>query len=164
MSAYVLGVIGTVLLCAIFTAILPEGKTNTVIKGVTRLACVVSIVMPVLIFFQSGEWSMDAIVFSNDFTKSAIDEDGEFIQYYSEMRVREAEAALKKEIYEKFSVECDVEIVWQMQTGAYAEQYEDRKIEITNIFIKNKEKQSEDTKKAMWEYLTKNYCSEVLIE
>jgi hypothetical protein len=30
--------------------------------------------------------------------------------------------------------------------------------------LKNKEKQSEEVEKAMWEYLTQNYCSEVLIE
>lgn len=164
MSAYVLSVIGTILLCAILTAILPNGKTNAVIKGVARLACVISIVMPVLIFFQSGEWSVGKIFFEEDFSKTVIQTDREFIKYYSEMRVRETQQILQEELLKEFSVKSAVKISWNMENGEYAERYEEYKIKITQIHVENQEKQTEEVERAMWIYLTENYCSEVLIE
>ena len=77
MNAYVLSVIGTILLSAIITAILPDGKTNSVIKGVSRLACVIAIVMPILTFFQSGDWSAGEI-FKEDFSKMSLAEKQKF--------------------------------------------------------------------------------------
>ena len=50
MNEYVLSVIGTVLIASVLTAILPEGKTSGIIKGITRLVCVVAIVAPVVSF------------------------------------------------------------------------------------------------------------------
>ena len=164
MSAYVLSVIGTILLCAILTAVLPNGKTNTIIKGVARLACVISIVMPVLIFFQSGEWSIGKTFFQDDFAETVIQTDEEFIKYYSQMRVRETQDTLKKALKSEFAVDADVEITWQTEMGEYADKYEEQKIKIVRIVVKNQEKQSEEVEKAMWVYLTENYCSEVLIE
>jgi hypothetical protein len=108
MSAYVLCVIGTVLLCAILNAVLPTGKTSGVIKGVARMACVVSIVMPVAIFFQSGEWSLKETVFESDFAESVIQTDDAFIKYYSQMRVREAHVSLEKALKDEFLVEAEV--------------------------------------------------------
>ncbi len=164
MSGYVLSVIGTVLLCAILTAILPSGKTGTVVKAVARLACVISIVMPVLGFFQSGEWSVGKIFFQGDFAEEVIQMDEGFIQYYSEMRVREAQSALQRELLDEFGVETEVEICWTTEFGEFAEYYQEQKIKITRIRVSNTEKQSGEVVSAMWEYLTKNYCSEVLIE
>ncbi|MBQ5930220.1 MAG: hypothetical protein IIX02_05455 [Clostridia bacterium] len=164
MSAYVLSVIGTILLCAILTAVLPDGKTSTVIKGLARLACVISIVMPVLIFFQSGEWSVGEIFFQEDFSKSVIQTDEAFIQYYSEMRVRETQTNLQEELFKEFSVKSNVKIAWSMENTEYAERYEEYKIKITQIHVENREKQTEEVERAMWVYLTENYCSEVLIE
>jgi hypothetical protein len=37
-------------------------------------------------------------------------------------------------------------------------------IEITQICIKMVKQQDEEVVRTVWEYLTKNYCSEVLIE
>jgi hypothetical protein len=164
MSAYVLSVIGTVLLCAILNAVLPTGKTSGVIKGVARMACVVSIVMPILIFFQSGEWSIGKTFFEKDFAESVIQTDEEFIEYYSQMRVREAQLSLQKDLKSEFLVEADVQIEWTSETEEYGKIYNEDKIKIVRIVVKNKEKQSEEVENAMWEYLTQNYCSEVLIE
>ena len=164
MSAYVLSVIGTVLLCAILNAILPSGKTSAMIKGVARMACVISIVMPVLIFFQSGQWSFGKTIFQDDFAESVIEVDDEFIEYYSQMRVRDVQVSLQKVLRTEFFVEADVQIEWASEVNSYGQIYDGEKIKIVRILVKNKEKQSEEVKNAMWEYLTQNYCSEVLIE
>ncbi len=164
MSAYVLSVIGIILISAILTAIVPSGKTSTAIKSVTRLACVLAIVMPVLSFFQSGEWSIGKTFFQEDFSETVIQTDELFIQYYSEMRVRETEKALEKKLYEQFHVKADVQLTWGIKKGEYASRYQDDKIKITCIQVSNQEKQTEEVEGAMWVYLTENYCSEVLIE
>jgi hypothetical protein len=164
MSAYVLSVIGVILISAVLTAILPSGKTNTVVKGVTRLACVLAIIMPVLIFFQSGEWKIGKTFFQEDFAQTVIQTDGSFIQYYSEMRVRDAEKKLEEELLKEFSVKSDATLFWEIEKGEYASYYEEEKIKITRIHVLNDKKQTEEVERAMWVYLTKNYCSEVLIE
>ena len=164
MSGYAMSVIGIILISAILTAVLPSGKTGSVIKGVTRLACVLVIVMPILVFFQSGEWEIDKTFFQGEFSETVIQTDGAFIQYYSEMRVREAEDKLEEELFKEFSVRANVTLVWETEKSAYASYYEDEKIKITRIYVVNDKKQAEEVEKAMWGYLTKNYCSEVLIE
>ena len=164
MSGYVLSVIGVILISAILTAVLPSGKTSSVIKGVTRLACVLVIVMPILVFFQSGEWKIGKTFFQDDFSESVIQTDEAFIQYYSEMRVREAERKLEEELFKEFSVNANVTLRWEIETSEYASYYEDEKIKITRIYVVNDKKQTEEVERAMWGYLTKNYCSEVLIE
>ncbi len=164
MSGYVLSVIGIILISAILTAVLPSGKTSSVIKGVTRLACVLVIVMPILVFFQSGEWKIGKTFFPGDFSESVIQTDETFIQYYSEMRVREAERKLEEALFEEFSVNVNVTLRWEIETSEYASYYEDEKIKITRIYVVNDKKQTEEVERAMWGYLTKNYCSEVLIE
>ena len=117
MSAYVLSVIGIILISAILTAILPSGKTSTVVKSVTRLACVISIVMPVLIFFQSGEWSVGQTFFQEDFAETVIQTDEAFIQYYSEKRVLETENTLEEELYKEFQIKTDVRFFGSLKRG-----------------------------------------------
>ncbi|MBQ7913560.1 MAG: hypothetical protein IJ308_07475 [Clostridia bacterium] len=164
MSAYVLSVIGIILISAVLTAILPSGKTNNVVKGVTRLACVLAIVMPVLIFFQSGEWKIEETFFQEDFSQTVIQTDETFIQYYSEMRVRGAEIKLEEELLKEFSVKAEVTFFWETEKSEYASYYVDEKIKITRIHVVNEKKQTEEVEREMWVYLTENYCSEVLIE
>ena len=155
MSGYVLSVIGVILISAILTAVLPSGKTSSVIKGVTRLACVLVIVMPILVFFQSGEWKIGKTFFQDDFSESVIQTDEAFIQYYSEMRISQTERALEREIEEKYAVFAEISLAWSRI---------EEEIRIDEISVKLPPKTDEEVRKSMWEYLTKNYCSEVLIE
>ena len=62
--------------------------------------------------------------------------------------------------------EGEVKAIVQFVHGIaeYAERYEEYKIKITQIHVENREKQTEEVERAMWVYLTENYCSEVLIE
>ena len=165
MSGYLLSIIGTVLLCAVLTAIVPQGKTSGVIKGVAKLACVLVIVSPVLRFFKTGEIGGNSTENSPTFfSQTGIQTDESFIQYYSEMRVRETERALKEEILELYDLQVEVSIRWEMVTQAVGKYYETERIKINEIRIKCAETPSKEIKQSMWEYLTKNYCSEVLIE
>ena len=57
-----------------------------------------------------------------------------------------------------------MEISWRNTMEIIDDKYEDRQVEITQIRIKTMQQVDEEVLKNMWEYLTKNYCSEVLIE
>lgn len=158
MNGYLLSVIGTVLLSAILTAIVPEGKTSSAIKGVAKLACVLAIVAPVLEFFQSGGSKLGTKKSSTSiFSESVIQTDEEFIKYYSEMRIRETEKALERELAEKYGAETEVTLEWSSETE------ETDGIRITRIRIRL-EDETEEVGQMIADYVKKNYCSEVLLE
>ena len=165
MNEYLLSVIGTVILSAILTAVLPEGKTLGLIKTITRLACILAIVSPVLRFFSSGDLSFGEKENSETiFSQSVIEGEEAFIEYYSEMRIRETERALEAELSEKYDLATKVSLICEKQTETVAGKYPSDKIKIKELRVKLKESSNEEVLKKMWEYLTKNYCSEVLIE
>ena len=156
MNGYLLGVIGTVMLSALLTAITPEGKSSGVIKGVCKLVCVLAIVAPVLNFFQGGDRKNSKIV-ETFFAQSGIDTDENVIKYYSELKVSQSENCLEEELFKEFGLETEVVYFWETEERT-------EKIRVTCINVKIKGGYEEEVSKSMWEYLTKNYCSEVLIE
>ena len=165
MNEYLLSIIGVILLSAILTAILPDGKTSGLIRSVMRMACILTIISPILTFFHSGSLTVGAEKKSNINSENAVIEmDAEFIHYYSEMRISEAESALESEIFEKFHVDCDVTLHWQLEPEMTGKTVTTELIKITKMHIKTIAQQQEEVLKEMWEYLMKNYCSEVLIE
>lgn len=156
MNGYLLCVIGTVLVCSILTAIAPEGKTSAVIKGVARLACILAIIAPVLNFLKTGDVSVFNDKNSQEiFLQEGIEGQAAFIQYYSEMRVEQTQQALQAEVKEKYGLDVAVTLVWSQ---------EEEQIRIDEIRLKLLKTTDEEVIKQVWEYLTKNYCSEVLIE
>ncbi len=165
MNGYLLSVIGTVLICSFLTALAPEGKTSSVIKGVARLACVLAIVAPVFQFFKTG--SIDVFSDKNGekiFLDSVIRTDNEFIQYYSEKRIEETETALQAELTEKYEVKTEVRLSWSIYEEEFDGVYVAEYVRVDGICVTLLEQTNEEVKKEMLFYLTENYCSEVLIE
>ncbi len=155
MNGYLLSVIGTVLITTVLVAILPEGKTSKVVQGIAKCVCLLAIVSPIpnlLKSVKSDEKDFNSQII---FSQTVIETDEDFINYYSEMRIRAAQEDLEREIKEKFSVQSEVTLAWE---------YESEEIRITAIRVRLQDERSEEEKTSMWEYLTKNYCSEVLIE
>ena len=165
MNEYLLSIIGIILLSAILTAILPDGKTSGLIRSVMRMACILAIISPILTFFRSGSLAVGGEKKSNINSENAVIEmDAEFIHYYSETRISESERALKSELFEKFQVDCNVTLYWRLESETTGVDATVELIKITQIHIKTMDQQQEEVLKEMWEYLTQNYCSEVLIE
>ena len=164
MKAYVLSVIGAILISAVLSCVISEGKTAAMIRGITKMACVAIIVAPILTFFHSGK--IPGFMygdFQEIFTQSGIQSDVAFIQYYSEMRIAETQGRLEDELYEKYGLKTEVELEW-----AWMESNED-KVEKEGIYIQlirvcGMENPGEKIKNEVKEYLSKNYCSEVQIE
>ncbi len=163
MSGYLLSIVGTVLLSAILTAVIPEGRTSAMIKNVAKLACLLVIVSPLLGVFQS--FSKGSNFDENResfFLETVIQTDEDFIKYYCNMRIEDAETALERELENEYSLPAEVKLSWLYEGDR--DVFETDKIKITGIYIQTKKETREEDKKRVWEYLTKNYCSEVLIE
>ena len=164
MNEYLLSIIGTVLLSAVLTAIIPEGKTSAVIKNITKFCCILIIIFPILQFFHKGSASdIDVFKSENFFGETVIQSDEEFINYYSELRIRQTETAMEKELEELYSVSTTVCLECDIQQNEILF-YQTQDIKIVKIIVKTERECGEEVQNAMWEYLTKNYCSEVLIE
>ena len=164
MSGYVIGVVGTVIISSILMMIVPEGKSTSIIKGMTKLACLVVLIAPIpkLLgdenFFDvfRGE-SVENV--GGFFENSGLNADETFIEYYCKLRVVETQTALEKEIYTQFQVSADVQISWE-----FAGETDVDGIKITKITVKSKATVEEEVQRKMCAYLTDSYCSEVLIE
>lgn len=155
MNGYLLSVIGTVLVSSVLVAIIPEGKTSKVVQGIAKCVCLLAIVAPIpnlLKSLKSDEKGSDS---QTIFSQTVIETDEDFINYYSEMRIRAATEDLQAEMQEKFSIDVRITLTWE---------YESEEIRITAITVQTENQLKEEEKTAMWKYLTKNYCSEVLIE
>ncbi len=161
MTGYLLSVMGTVLVCSLLTAISPEGKTSAVIKGVARLACVLTIIAPVLRFFKTGDFEKNT---KENLVESVIETDVSFIQYYSEERVRETEAALKKELEKEYGEITSLRIEWSLEREYFGGLYSVENIRVDRIRVTVPKGTAKEVEEEMCSYLTKNYCSEVLIE
>ena len=155
MSGYLLTVMGTVLVCSLITAITPDGKTSSSIKGVTKLVCILAIIAPILRFFQTD--SIQTLIDKNrqgNFYEDVIEVDGEFIQYYSEMRIQQTEESLEEGLFERYAVPCAVRLEWSVE----------EEIRIERIVVALLENVGEEVKGDMRLFLVENYCEEVLIE
>ncbi len=165
MNGYLLTMIGMILISSILTALTADGKTSSIIKNMTKIACIVVIISPILTFFQKGEIVWEQSENNNDFfSQSVIESENTFIKYYSELRIEQTEKALEKELFEKFSKNVSVKLDWERQKESFQEKYTVDGIRILKIHIISKEKLDEEVKNEMSAYVTKNYCSEVKIE
>ena len=79
------------------------------------------------------------------------------------MRIRECETALQKELEDKFTSIKSVKIEWEFEYETVSGSTL-KTIKIMRITVQLNEQSNEEAIQDMWEYLTQNYCSEVLIE
>ncbi len=162
MNGYLLSVVGTILLCALLTAILPNGKTSETIGKIARLACLVAIVAPIPKLLQ-GYKARDETNGENFFNESGIRTDETFIQYYCERRIELAERALERELQEKFDCSVSTEFVWEWKSEGVSSVYDDEAVYIRQIKLHG-ESWNEEERMSVAAYVTKYYCSEVLLE
>ena len=161
MKEYLLGVVGTVLLSAVLTGVLPNGKTMALVEGIARLVCILSIIAPIITNFYDGNTSyFDEKAEEVFFSQSVIEREQSFIKYYSELRVKETERLLERELYERFQVEIKISLSYEnveIDEGIDS-------VKITKIYGKTTGTVKEGVLEEIKAYLVKNYCSEVLLE
>jgi hypothetical protein len=159
---YVLSIVGTVLLSAVITAILPDGKTAVTIKSVAKTLCVLIIVSPILTYFQRNA-GVEATLGNPqiNFLETDIQSDQAFIQYFSNQRVLQTQALLETELKERYGLSLTVVCVWEWrkrENVGYEEVY------ISQIRVQGAKEERKELQQEILEYLTKNYCEEVLLE
>ena len=165
MNEYLLSVIGTILFSSVLIALLPDGKTNGIIKNVSKLVCLLTILSPILnIVNQNHLKTEDKKNSWQNCTQSVIEMDMEYIKYYSELRIANTEQALALELLEKYDVETVVYLQWELQNEDSEHLYSIEKIRITRLEVEFQKEYDEERKQNVRAYLTKNYCSEVKIE
>lgn len=113
MREYVLGVCGAVLISALVTLLLPEGKTGKFIHGILKLFCLVVILVPLLAFFKNFSLS------SGGSTESSMTLDENFIEYAAQERAESDGKALKSELEQIYKVVVKVRVVWEIDENIY---------------------------------------------
>jgi len=163
MNGYLIGVVGTVLLCALLSAILPEGKTANLIRAVTKLACLVAIITPIPSFLQQTGFGENDKNLQNFFGENSIQTDAGFIQYYSEWRIADTEKQLQSTLLKDFDFVATVKLDWEYDNEVVNGLYENTKIKIRRIILRSEDDDAEKRAKVL-SYVKQNYCSEVLLE
>ena len=161
MKEYLLCVIGVVLLSALITMFLPEGKTSSTIKGVAKMLCLLCILSPIpqMLKGLQGNTNSPEKDTEGDLETFVIDTDESFIKYYSQMRIQNAERLLEGEILEDYGVSCLVKITWEFNE----EIYDTDSIKIQSVQI-SCENATEETAMRIKQDLKERYLLEVQIE
>ncbi len=66
MQAYILSVAGAVLLSAVVSILVPDGKLGPLIRGMTKLLTLILLVSPVISLFRGTGFSFDETVYEED--------------------------------------------------------------------------------------------------
>lgn len=158
MNGYILSVVSTVIITSFLTAILPNGKTANTVKAIAKTVCLIVIITPLLSFLQKGDLSGENSL--DIFQENGIQTNADFINYYSELSVENAQIALQKEIEEKFGVQALIALEWenQMQKDGYY------RVKINKITVRFTSEITQKQKETVRDFLMKTYCSEVLLE
>ena len=167
MNAYLLSVVGTVLISAVITALIPEGKTATVIRSIAKLACTVAILAPILNFFKTGDLEEGgdfSQTTTEKFSKISIHTDEEFIQYYCEIRVRETERALEQELAKAYGVSVAVTLLWELQAEEVYGLYDGQEIFINAVKVLPRQEISTEIQAKIRKKCKKEYGCEVQFE
>lgn len=150
MSEYLLGVVGIVLFASVLLIILPDGRTTELIKNLTRIACLVVILTPIVRFFVGRE-NVNTI-----FGESGIQTETSFINYCREQRIEEAEEMLQNELSKQEECILDVKIVTKMETVEYGF-YESEELKVEKIIVFVSEAPTPAKRTRLEEYVLKSY-------
>ena len=144
MSAYLLSVIGTVLICALLSIVLPEGKTSKMVFSASKVACVVAIVAPIPSLLSGS--SMDF------FGETSIETDVEFIKYCKELRIVEAQGTLEKELREKYGDGLTVTLFWGWDKQDGEEEIKVYRVDVAYQSL------TESQKNEIYDFIYENYA------
>ena len=158
MNEYLLSIIGTVLFSAFLVAILPEGKMSGTIKGVAKMVCLLAIIAPIPQYMQKQKNEEKIENLQEFFSSTGIQTDDAFIKYYSEMRIKETQTQLEREVQDKFS--CEAEVTLNTESLQDATQITDIIILSVSVHLPNNESQEKRTQ--IEEYLLKEYGCKVV--
>ena len=125
MQAYIWAVCGAIVISALATILLPEGKIGKFIHGILKLFCLAVMLTPLFGLLQQAEGFFP----SGGETEISAGLDDAFMEYMFGRRAEEEEVELKKQLEEEFAVAVEADIMWKISEYAYT---------VTNVHIKVK--------------------------
>ncbi len=128
MEKYVLAVCGAVILSALVTILLPEGKIGKFVNGMLKVFCVFVMLVPLYNLF--ADFSLPAAGESS----SEIELDGQFIDAVYSARAEQQAKALEETLAEEQGVQIAAEISWKCVEYAYEIEQVRVKIEDFGIY------------------------------
>lgn len=122
MKEYILAVCGSVVISALITLLLPEGKMGKFIGGILKLFCLLVMLMPLFQMFEKYHpWDGEIE------TSGEYEPDENFLMQAFKLQAETREREIEEEIAKEFSVEVDAELLWE---------YADYACNVTEIKIK----------------------------
>ena len=161
-DSYLLCIIATTFLASILTSILPEGRTSGIIKGITKLVCLLSILSPIPNFLQKQSFfdffnDEKTQISQEDFSQSVIRTDSQFIKYVSDMRIRFLTDIIVTAIEREYGVNVEILLTCESDL-TFGE------LVVVSATLKNAERFSETEIEKIKDYLKKYNCNEVKLE
>lgn len=108
MKGYLLTVAGAVLLSALLSILMPEGKMGKFVKGIARLFVFSALTAPFFTYFAKGDFG---------FFSEPIAEDKDYLVRCAELLSEEDERAIVDRLTEEFSVEAEAEVLRSADAG-----------------------------------------------
>lgn len=127
MEKYILSVCGAVILSALVTILLPEGKIGKFINGILKLFCLLIMLLPLYGLFETFLHTGGGGGFEGEQAQLAPDE--EYLDYVYGKQAKMQETQLSEYFAEKYGVETEIAIAWQCAEFSY---------DVTKIEIKIK--------------------------
>lgn len=101
MQAYLLSVAGAVLLSAVVSILVPEGRLGPVIRGVTKLVTLLLLVSPVISLLRGASFSME---------ETAFEEDADFLSYCTERVEEHDETSVEAWLLEEYGISAVADV------------------------------------------------------
>ena len=114
MQGYILAVCGAVILSALITILMPEGKIGKFINGILKLFCVAVMLLPL----PSALQKIGAIGMPEG-TEASLPLDTEFIEAMFESRAREQQNKIQTELEEEYEITVDIQVLWERNAYEY---------------------------------------------
>lgn len=113
MQAYLLSVAGAVLLSAVVSILVPEGRLGPVIRGVTKLVTLLLLVSPVISLLRGASFSVE---------ETAFEEDSDFLSYCAKQVEERDEHSVESWLLEEYGISAVADVDLAVD-GSYSAKY-----------------------------------------
>lgn len=108
MKEYILAVCGAVVISALISLLMPEGKTGRFIGGILKLFCLLVMLVPLFQMFKQF-----TIPESGEEVSAGYAPDEDFLIYVYEKQAAAREEEIEKLVGKEFSVDVNADILWE---------------------------------------------------